>query len=86
MKNLRGFVLINFNMQHLRGRLDGTFKLLNDWLWEQNETRLKIRSYNETTVRTAAKSMVGLVVNYLVSFDKYKQEDKVIYHFSLTYK
>ena len=34
----------------------------------------------------AAQSMVGLVVNYLMSFDKYNQEDKVTYYFSLTHK
>ena len=37
-------------------------------------------------VRMVAQSMVGLVVNCLVSFNKYKQDDKFIYHFSLTHE
>ena len=47
--------------------------------------RLQIRSYDETRIRMTAQSTVGLVVNNHVSFDKPKQEDKVIFRFSLTH-
>ena len=48
--------------------------------------RFQIRSYDETRIRMTAQSMVGFNVNNHVSFDKYKQEDKLIFRFSLTHK